>query len=51
MPKPVNTLKLNVDGSLGSGSLRKAFGGRARFSEDTRRARSGSQRRVLTTPR
>jgi hypothetical protein len=28
MLKPVSTLKLNVDGSLGSGSLRKAFGGR-----------------------
>jgi hypothetical protein len=28
MLKPVSALKLNVDGSLGSGSLTKAFGGR-----------------------
>jgi hypothetical protein len=34
MLKPVSALKLNVDGSLGSGSLTKAFGGRL-GSEDT----------------
>ena len=55
MLKPVNTLKLNVDGSLGSGSLREGvrWAGsvlRGHTKGEIGESAEGPNQRVLTTP-